>query len=118
MPRITGGPTTPYLLVNSIGRAAADATWSVGKIEEWVKQVEEHVAVNGQYHHFGVLYSPWAPPPVLWDYKCRKCRWWQEPRECKVVMGDINGNGWCVLWVPPADYRAGTWPMEFIGGDW
>lgn len=116
--RIPAGPTMPFLLTNSIARAAADAITSNGQLAPWIRQVENHVAEYGKFHKLFVLYIPFSPPPVLWDYKCRKCLWWAEPRSCKVVQGDIDGGGWCSLWVPPADYKPMTWPKEFIKGDW
>lgn len=116
--RIPAGPTAPFLLVNSIGRAAADATFSPGELAPWVQKVENHVAEYGKFHKLFVIYIPMNPPPVFWDYKCRKCLWWQDPQGCAVVAGDISPFGWCTLWVPPADYKAFTWPKEFIKGDW
>lgn len=30
--------------------------------------------------------------------KCSACKFFEAPRACKVVEGDIDPNGWCMLW--------------------
>jgi len=106
------------MLVKSIGLAALDATVSPGVLQPWVNEVEAYVAHNGKFSKFAVLYLPLSPPPVFWDYKCKKCLWWQEPNGCKVVEGDISPQGWCAVWVPPKEYKALTWPQELLRGEW
>ena len=32
--------------------------------------------------------------------ECDKCVNWVEPRQCKIVAGDINPKGWCVAYAP------------------
>jgi hypothetical protein len=30
--------------------------------------------------------------------KCAACKFFETPHSCKVVEGNINPNGWCMLW--------------------
>lgn len=115
-PGPTGSP--PFLLANSIGRAAATVVFDADALRPWIDSVDQHVARYGPYGKLFVLYVPINPPPAVWDYKCYKCHWYQEPRQCKVVRGDISPYGWCTLWVPPANYPAFSWPKELVKGDW
>ncbi len=32
--------------------------------------------------------------------QCSSCKHFQPPHSCKLVKGDINPNGWCVLYAP------------------
>jgi len=86
----------PSMLVKSISVAAANATVSPGTLQPWVDEVEAHVRENGKFTKSQVLYFPLSPPPVFWDYKCRKCRFWQGPNGCRVVEGEISPRGWCL----------------------
>lgn len=110
--------SVPNLLIKSITTAAANATVSPGVLEEWVQEIEGYVEEHGKYSKQAVAYLPLSPPPVLWDYKCRKCRFWQEPNSCTVVEGEISPRGWCAVWLPPDDYKALSWPRELLSGDW
>lgn len=111
-------PNQLFLLVKSIGLAAMDATVKPGSLQPWVDEVEEYVNINGKFSKSQVVYAPFSPPPAFWDYKCKKCRWWQEPNGCKVVEGDISPGGWCAIWMPPSSYKAFTWPQELVRGQW
>lgn len=111
-------PNPIYLLYKSVGTAALDATVTPGSLKLWIATIENHVARYGKYSKPSVLYLRISPPPFFWDYKCKKCRWWQEPNSCKVVEGKISPQGWCAIWVPPEEYRAFTWPRELIKRDW
>jgi len=108
----------PSMLVKSISVAAANATVSPGTLQPWVDEVEAHVRENGKFTKSQVLYFPLSPPPVFWDYKCRKCRFWQGPDSCIVVDGKISPGGWCAIWLPPEDKPAFSWPSELMRGDW
>lgn len=108
----------PNLLIKSITTAAANATFSPGVLEKWVKEIEEYVAGHGKYSKQAVVYLPISPPPVFWDYKCRKCRFWQTPDACIVVEGKISPRGWCAIWLPPDDKSAFSWIGELFKGDW
>ena len=30
--------------------------------------------------------------------KCSACKFFEHPHSCKVVEGNIDPNGWCMLW--------------------
>lgn len=107
-----------YLAVKSIGSAALDATARPGTLQPWIDELEHYVERNGKFSQSAVLYLPFSPPPLFWDYKCKKCLWWQDPDACKMVEGKISPRGWCAIWVPPSDYRAFSWPRELLEGRW
>lgn len=108
----------PNLLVKSISTAAANATFSPGVLEKWVQEIEEYVAEHGKYSKQSVAYLPVSPPPVFWDYKCRKCRFWQPPDSCTVVESEVSPRGWCAIWLPPDNKPAFSWIGELLRGDW
>lgn len=108
----------PTMLVKSIGLAGLNATISPGALQPWVDQIQQHVAERGKFPKSAVAYLPLSPPPALWDYKCRKCRFWQGSDVCQVVEGKISPRGWCAIWLPPDDYKAFSWPKELLSGDW
>lgn len=108
------------LLVNSVARAALDSRARPGTaslLQPWVEALEAKVLRVGKYSKGEVLYVPFSPPPALWDYKCKKCGFWQEGG-CSVVEGSISPSGWCVNWIPPANYKPLTWPQELAKGEW
>jgi len=106
------------LMINSISLAAMDATVKPGSLQPWIDELEDYVLKNGKFSKFSVAYIPFSPPPVFWDYKCKKCIWWEEPNGCEMVEGNISPRGWCAIWVPPEEYGAFTWPKELIEGNW
>jgi len=108
----------PSLLINSISKAAANATVSPGVLQPWVAEINAHVAEKGKFTKSQVAYLPFSPPPVFWDYKCRKCRFWQSPDSCTVVDGKISPGAWCAIWLPPEDKPAFSWVRELSRGDW
>ncbi len=108
----------PNLLITSITKAAANATISPGTLQPWVDDINRRVAEEGKFSKPAVGYIPFSPPPVFWDYKCRKCRFWQGPDSCQVVEGEISPRGWCAIWLPPDDYKALSWPGELLKGNW
>jgi len=107
-----------FLAGKSIGLAALNATARPGSLQPWVDELERYVELNGKFPKSSVAYVPFSPPPVFWDYKCRKCRAWVEPDGCKWVEGKISPIGWCAVWLPPDDYRALSWPSQLLKGDW
>ena len=106
------------LLAKSIGLAAANATVFPGVLRPWVDEINRDVAEKGKLSKSQVAYIPFSPPPVFWDYKCRKCLFWQSPGACQVVEGKISPRGWCAIWLPPDDKPAFSWIGELIRGDW
>ena len=108
----------PTMLVKSIGLAAMNATISPGTLQPWINEIETRVTEQGKFTKSQVGYLPFSPPPVFWDYKCKKCRFWESPDACKVVEGAISPSGYCVIWVPPEEYKALSWPKELLKGDW
>ena len=102
------------MLIKSVSLAALDSTLSPGVLQPWVYEIKAH----GKFSQAEVTYLPFSPPPVFWDYKCRKCRWWVEGGQCEVVEGEISPGGWCVIWLPHVDYKPLTWPQELLRGDW
>ena len=106
------------MLVKSISLAAANATYSPGVLQPWVDEIESKVSTDGKFSKMSALYLPFSPPPVFWDYKCKKCLWWRDPNGCATVEGEISSQGWCAIWVPPKGYKMLTWPKELFGGDW
>ena len=110
--------SVPGLLLKSISLAAANATVAPGKLQPWIDEIEQTVARQGKFSKQAAAYLPLSPPPVFWDYKCRKCRFWQTPDSCKVVDEKISPIGWCAIWLPPDDKPAFSWVREFLRGDW
>jgi len=108
----------PSLLITSISKAAANATFSPGTLQPWIDEINRRVAEKGKFPKPAVAYIPFSPPPVFWDYKCKKCKFWKEPDSCQVVEGKIAPGGWCAIWLPPEDYKAFSWPSELLKGDW
>ena len=106
------------MLIKSISLAAANATYNPGALQPWVDEIETKVSTDGKFSKMSALYLPFSPPPVFWDYKCKKCLWWKDPDKCSVVEGEIAPGGWCALWVPPTTYKAFTWPEELLKGEW
>lgn len=109
-------PDVLYLAAKSIGSAALDATMAPGTLQPWVDEIEARVARDGKFSALAVAYFPLSPPPLFWDYKCRKCRSWREPNACAMVEGEISPIGWCAIWVPPPSYKAFSWPGELLEG--
>lgn len=108
----------PVLLAKSIGLAAANATISPGALQPWVDEINKRMAEQGKYSKLAVAYIGLSPPPVFWDYKCKKCRFWIEPDRCEVVEGEISPIGWCAIWLPPDNKPAFSWIGELMRGDW
>ncbi|MBA7615546.1 hypothetical protein ES703_22827 [subsurface metagenome] len=108
----------PSLLITSISKAAANATISPGTLQPWVEEIEQTVAEKGKFSKPTVAYIPLSPPPVFFDYKCKKCRFWIAPDACGVVEGKISPIGWCAIWLPPDDKPAFSWINELLRGDW
>lgn len=120
-----------WLLSNSIGRAAINVInpTEQAKLQSWIDELDNYVSANGKFPQFEVAYLPFSPPPLFWDYKCRKCRGYYteiiSPMSldavtgyCKWVDGNISPSGWCSCWLAPDDYKAFTWPAELMAGDW
>lgn len=108
----------PNLLFKSISLAAANATIKPGVLEPWIDEINKYVTEKGKFSKPQVAYVPLSPPPVFWDYKCRKCRFWIAPDACEVVEGAIAPRGWCTIWLPPEDKPAFSWVRELSRGDW
>jgi len=108
----------PIMLAKSVVLAASNATISPGILQPWVDEINRRVAEQGKFSKSAVAYIPLSPPPVFWDYKCKKCRFWQAPDSCIVVEGKISPTGWCAIWVPPEGKPAFSWIGELISGDW
>lgn len=102
----------PVMLVKSIGLATINATVSPGILQPWVDEIEQTVAKEGKFSKSAVAYIPLAPPPLFWDYKCKKCRFWVEPNSCTVVEGDISPRAWCAIWLPPDGKPPFSWIRE------
>ena len=107
----------PWLVLNSVGRAAGRRI-NPHLVQSWVNELDKQVLSNGKFSKLQVIYAPVSPPPVFWDYKCKKCRVWMGPNGCKWVKGNISPNGWCVIWLPPTQYRELSWPKELLRGEW
>lgn len=80
-------------------------------------------AKGGKFNKTDVLYSPIAPPPGAWDYRCRKCRFFEPGQShsfglCEIVGHDedpfggerINSDAWCAMWMP----QSGTPYLSYI----
>lgn len=106
------------LLLNSVSKAALNDTLQPGILVPWIAELQDYVDTNGKFQKSQVGYLPFSPPPVFWDYKCRKCRFWQDPDACSMVEGTISPRGWCAIWLPPDDYKSLTWPRELLSGNW
>ena len=77
--------------------------------------INSRVSSEGKFPKWQVIYMPFSPPPVFWEYRCDKCRWWQPEGRCRVVEGEIEPQGWCVIWMPPDGVKPFTWvrkPLE------
>ena len=115
---MTLNTSVPSLLIKSVSKAAANATLSPGSLQQWVDEINRHVSEQGKFAKRQVVYVPVSPPPFFWDYKCRKCRFWQQPDSCSVVDGTVSPGGFCVIWLPPDDKPAFSWIRELARGDW
>lgn len=104
----------PVMLVKSITLAGVNATVRPGVLQLWVDEIEKRVDEQGKFSKSAVAYFPLSPPPLVWDYKCKKCRFWEEPDGCSVVEGKISPRGWCAIWLPPEGKPALSWVAEFI----
>ena len=117
-------PDALYLTYKSISTAAFSAIVNrPSVVDAWSRLIEAEVSTFGKLNKLDVVYLDVNPPPVFWDYKCLKCRWWGPKvglvdQTCKVVEGIISPNGWCAIWLPPDDYKALTWPKELLEGGW
>ena len=108
----------PTMLLKSIGLAAANATISPGALQPWIDEINAQVAEKGKFTKQQVAYLPFSPPPVFWDYKCKKCLFWKDPNGCKVVEGEISPGAWCAIWLPTVGKPAFSWMGELLKGDW
>lgn len=106
------------MLVSSVSKAAANSTFKPGVLQPWVDKITSRAITEGKFTKLQVGYLPFSPPPVFWDYKCKKCRFWRDPNACSVVGGRISPRGWCTIWLPPASYPPFTWPKELLRGNW
>jgi hypothetical protein len=125
-------PDLVYLALKSIGSAAVDWAFTPGTLAKWVAVLDEEVAREGKFTQFSVFYRDISPPPLMYDYKCRKCLKWgpNQPiqplagtvittdRTCLWIAGDISPEGWCACWVPNTDQQPFTWPKQLVSGDW
>jgi hypothetical protein len=116
MPKVL--PDIVFLVVNSIGWAAADATIQPGVLKSWKDELDRYVQSNGKFSKFAVGYLPFSPPPVFWEYVCYKCNAFIPPNACNLVDGEIGRHAWCTIWVPPDTYKAFSWPGELVRGNW
>ena len=116
-------PDLVYLALKSLSSAAVDWAFTPGTLAKWVAVLDQEVAREGKFTQFSVFYRDISPPPLMYDYKCRKCLRWgpnqaQADRTCLWVAGDITPNGWCAAWVPNTDQVAFGWPAQLAKGDW
>lgn len=89
-----------------------------GEMDERKDELDAYVMAHGRLRQGAVGYVPFSPPPVFWDYKCRKCLKFQPPASCAWVDGKVAPEGWCAVWIPSADYKPFTWPAELLAGNW
>ncbi len=47
-----------------------------------------------------VIYTEQAPPPVVFQYECRFCRFFMPPNQCAIVEGEIRPTAWCIMYFP------------------
>jgi hypothetical protein len=118
-------PDLFWLTYNSIGRAAGAAIDPNNQplLQDWITELNNYVALNGKFTKFEVGYLPISPPPLFWDYKCKKCMSYipaidTTKPQCNWVNGDIGPGAWCSIWIAPSNYKAFSWPKELISGDW
>lgn len=107
----------PNLLFKSISTAALNATVSPGTLQPWIDEIEESVSQEGKFAKLAVAYLPISPPPFFWDYKCRKCHFWEGADSCTAVKGKISPSGWCIIWLPANDKPAFSWVGELLKGE-
>lgn len=104
--------------------------------EEGVQSVADRVleratrAENGRFNKTDVFYQPIAPPPGVWDYRCRNCRFYQgQPGEESEGLCEIVGHGedpfggrsispeaWCALWLPEDGDEWFSWVKRRMEG--
>lgn len=102
--------------------SATVAAYGISR-EEGLERLEELVreraaeANGGKFNKPDALYSPAAPPPGAWDYRCTNCRFFQAGAGegggglCELVGHEadpfggesINPEAWCSLWMPLED---------------
>lgn len=99
-------------------------------IEERLHE-EAHDQPEGKFGKREVAYLPQSPfPPLLWQNRCGRCRFWEEgspgePGTCHIVgrEGDpfggeaIHPRGWCGLFTPASGEPAFAWFHERLNPD-
>lgn len=110
-------PDILWLFGNSVGRAALNVTVKPGALKPWVDGLTEYVSHYGKFTKFQAGYIPFPLPPLFWDYKCRRCRFWQGNFACSLVDGEILPQGWCAVWCPPDGVKQFSWVGEWMHGD-
>jgi hypothetical protein len=112
-------PDVVYLAYKSISIAAIS---SMKKdpvlLNNWAARLQKMSEAEEQLTKMEVAYLDLNPPPVFWDYKCFKCRFFVPYSQCTLVGGTISIEGWCVCWLPPDEYKRGAWRKELIKGKW
>ena len=88
--------------VTSRQRAQYESTES---IVELFGQFDQGIGPDGAHY---VAESPFAGEGLA----CSSCVFYEGPRACEVVSGDIDPAGICKLWVIPADLVADPAPVE------
>lgn len=99
-------------------------------VEEQLHE-QAHDQPGDKFSKREVAYLPQSPfPPLLWQNRCGRCRFWEEgspgePGGCHIVgrEGDpyggeaIHYRGWCGLFMPPSNEPAFTWFRERLQPD-
>lgn len=65
------------------------------------------------------LYLPTAPPPAIFIYQCKYCRFFIEPNDCSIVCRKgypdyniISPIAWCILWVNKPEEKPFDWVIR------
>jgi len=118
----------PFVLASIVGYAIQrdDALDTLQRlVEEDAAQAE-----NGKYNKTDALYSPIAPPPGAWDYRCEQCRFYKEGEgengagKCSIVGHEedpwggenIYPGAWCAYWLPYEGTEWFTWVTNIAEG--
>jgi hypothetical protein len=97
----------------AVGGYVVEGEDALDRLERQVRARAEK-AEDGRFNKTDALYQTVAPPPGVWDYRCRNCRFFQEGEgddgggHCEVVGHEedpfggrsISPEAWCLLWLP------------------
>lgn len=113
----------PPFVVGTVLAYGASGDDGLERLEQELRSNASN-AEDGRYNKTDVWYQPIAPPPGVWDYRCRNCRFYipgdddSEYGGCQLVGHEedpfggraISPEAWCAVWMP----KDGTEWFDYI----